>query len=353
MKTPARKTKRSFEKAIEPEVLTEAPAEDEEADEVEVEPLEDVTEILPPEEERAWEEPSSDSENLPTELPISTPGRFDTLQSYLNEISRYPTLTKEEETKLSISYHEKGDIQAAYKLVIANLRLVVMIAREYQRAARNMMDLIQEGNIGLMEAVKKFDPYRGVRFPSYAVWWVRAYIVRYVMNNWRMVKIGTTQSQRKLFFNLAKEKERLEKAGFLAEPKLLAEKLDVKESEVVEMQQRMSSHDVSIDAPLDEESDSSLLNIIPNAQLSAEDFLVREEAGKALKSSFERFAKTLNPKEAAIFSKRLLSEEKATLDDLATEFSLSRERIRQIESRLIEKLKAFLEDQLDDNLIGS
>jgi len=139
---------------------------------------------------------------------------YDSLQRYLAEIRLYPLLTPAEEHELAVRYKEYGDIEAAYQLVTGNLRLVVMIARQYQRAFRNLLDLVQEGNIGLMEAVRNFDPYRGVRFPSYAVWWVRAYIIRYIMNNWRMVKIGTTQAQRKLFFNLQKERERLEAEGF-------------------------------------------------------------------------------------------------------------------------------------------
>src|SRR5512143_843295 len=166
--------------------------------------------------------------------------RYDPLQRYLAEIRKYTLLSREEEHRLAVRYKEHQDIEAAYRLVTANLRLVVMIARNYQRAFRTLLDLVQEGNVGLMEAVKNFDPYRGVRFPSYAVWWIRAYIIRYVINNWRMVKIGTTQAQRKLFFNLQKEKDRLEAEGFRAGPKLLAQHLDVKEAEVVEMEQRLS-----------------------------------------------------------------------------------------------------------------
>src|SRR5918996_4129048 len=178
---------------------------------------------------------------------------FDPLQRYLAEIRRFALLSREEEHRLAVRYKEYGDIQAAYKLVTANLRLVVMIAREYQRAFKNLLDLIQEGNVGLMEAVRNFDPYRGVRFPSYAVWWIRAYILRYIMNNWRMVKIGTTQAQRKLFFNLQKEKERLETEGFTPGPRLLAQHLGVKEEEVVEMEQRMSARDLSLDTPMNAE----------------------------------------------------------------------------------------------------
>ena len=149
-----------------------------------------------------------------------------------------------------MQYHEKQDVQAAYSLVSSNLWLVVKVAREYEQAARSLLDLIQEGNIGLMEAIKNFDPYRGVRFPSYAVYWIRAYMIRFIISNLRMVKIGTTQAQRKLFFNLKKEKEKLEREGFYAAPKLLAERLQVKESEIVEMEQRLGGNDVSFDAPL-------------------------------------------------------------------------------------------------------
>src|ERR671930_427366 len=173
---------------------------------------------------------------------------FDPLQRYLAEIRRFPLLSREEEHRLAVQYKEYGDLEAAYKLVTGNLRLVVMIAREYQKAFKNLLDLIQEGNMGLMEAVKNFDPYRGVRFPFYAVWWIRAYMIRYIMNDWRMVKIGTTQAQRKLFFNLQKEKEKLEAEGITPGPKLLAQRLNVKEDEVVEMEQRLASRDLSIDA---------------------------------------------------------------------------------------------------------
>lgn len=321
-------------------------ADNEPGETIEIAPAD--VEVLPPEQIEELEATLPIDSKLPIELPDASPVAYDSLQTYLQEIARYPTLTKEEESELAIRYLQRGDLEAAYRLVVSNLRLVVMIAREYQRAARNIMDLIQEGNIGLMEAVKKFDPYRGVRFPSYAVWWIRAYVVRYVMNNWRMVKIGTTQSQRKLFFNLAKEKERLEKAGFLAEPKLLAEKLSVKESEIIEMQQRLSSPDLSIDAPLEEESDSNLLSVLPAAGITAEESMLRQESRQQLKDSFDEFQKTLNPKELAIFKQRLLGEEKATLDDLAVQFKLSRERIRQIETRLLDKLKAFLKDKFAD-----
>jgi len=182
---------------------------------------------------------------------------YDPLQRYLAEIKRTRRLSREEEKDLAIRYREQGDLQAAYDLVVANLRLVVMIAREYQKNFKNILDLVQEGNIGLLEAVKKYDPYKGVRFSSYAVYWVRAYMLRYLINNVRLVKVGTTQNQRKLFFNLRKEKAKLEKEGFKPEAKLLAERLDVKESEVIEMEQRLALPDLSVDAPVSGDPDSS------------------------------------------------------------------------------------------------
>ena len=185
-------------------------------------------------------------------------------------------LSREEEHALAVRWREHDDRAAGIRLVTSNLRLVVMIAREYQRAVHNLLDLVQEGNVGLLEAIKNFDPYRGVRFPSYAVWWVRAYIIRYIMNNWRMVKVGTTQAQRKLFFNLQKERDRLEREGFTAEPRLIAQRLGVKEKEVVEMEQRLAARDLSVNTPIDEGDDATLLDFLPGPAQTADD---RRERG--------------------------------------------------------------------------
>lgn len=314
---------------------------------VEVEP---GLEVLP-----AEVEPGSGDDGLPDSLPdgddesgLDDSGglvRYDSLAAYLREISRYPALSREEERALAVRYYEKKDIDAAYKLVSSNLWLVVKLARDYERAARSLLDLIQEGNVGLLEAVKNFDPYRGVRFPSYAVWWIKAYIIRYVIANWRLVKLGTTQAQRKLFFNLKKEKEKLEREGFYPGPKLLAEKLNVKESEVVEMEQRLGGADVSVDAPLQDEGDTSLLSVLSSGERSAEDILAQKELRALILQGISDFASTLNEKEAIIFRERMLSEEKATLQDIAEKLSLSRERIRQLENRIREKLKAYLLDR--------
>jgi RNA polymerase sigma-32 factor len=273
---------------------------------------------------------------------------FDPLQRYLTEIRRYPLLSREEEKELGIRYQEQGDIEAAYKLVTGNLRLVVMIAREYQRATRNLLDLIQEGNIGLMEAVKKFDPYRGIRFPSYAVWWVRAYIIRYLINNWRVVKLGTTQAQRKLFFNLQKEKDRLEAEGITPGPKLIAQRLDVKESEVIEMEQRLASRDLSIDQPSDDETGGTLLDVLPGATETAEKQVGDAEFRKEIGDRIHAFGATLKDKEAVIFSERLLAEKPLTLQEIGDKYGISRERVRQIEERLKKRLRTFLQDEIKD-----
>ena len=273
---------------------------------------------------------------------------FDPLQRYLAEIRRYPLLSREEEHRLAAEYKEFGNIEAAYRLVTANLRLVVMIAREYQRAVRNLLDLVQEGNIGLMEAVKNFDPYRGVRFPSYAVWWIRAYIIRYIMNDWRMVKIGTTQAQRKLFFNLQKEKERLEAEGFTPGQKLLAERLNVKEGEIVEMEQRLANRDLSTDVPVGEGEEATLLDFLADNKETPEERVAEAEYRRVLSEKMEEFGRTLKDKESVIFRERLLTEEPLTLREIGEKYGISRERVRQIEERIKKKLKGFLGKEFKD-----
>jgi len=268
--------------------------------------------------------------------------RYDPLQRYLTEIRRYPLLSREEEHELAVRYKEEDDLDAAYKLVTANLRLVVMVSREYQRAFRNLLDLVQEGNIGLMEAIKNFDPYRGVRFPSYAVWWIRAYIIRFIMNNWRLVKIGTTQAQRKLFFNLQKEKDRLEAEGFRAGPKLLADRLDVKESEVVEMEQRLSSRDLSVDAPMDRGEDATMLDFLPSREANTEDKFAAAESRDFISQKIREFGDTLTGKDRVIFDERLMADEPLTLQEIGDRYGISRERVRQVEERIKKRLKAHL-----------
>jgi RNA polymerase sigma-32 factor len=334
------KDKDSSKKIEEVEVL---PAEETEGDKEEpIDPDEVDLEVLS-QDVSVEDEPEVPA---PNKKPQSSVVSYDALRAYLAEVAQHPKLSKEEEHALAIRFRELGDREAAYKLTVGNLWLVVALARRYQRAARSLLDLIQEGNIGLMEAVKNFDPYKEVRFPAYATWWIKAYIVRFIIANWRMVKIGTTQAQRKLFFNLEKERERLEREGFAPTAKLLADKLNVKESEVVEMQQRLGGSDVSVDAPLTSEGDGNMHSILPNSDFTTEDLLAKSQIQDKLKEAMQSFAETLNSKERTIYEKRLLSEEKSTLQELALQYSISKERVRQIENRLKEKLKEYLGEQL-------
>jgi len=337
--------------AAAPATLGEAEALAADAVEAEVVPPDELAEDAEAlvAEEVEGEEVAGEGGELP--VPAASLVPADSLQRYLAEIRRIPLLTREEEHELAVRWHEQGDRAAAVRLVTANLRLVVMIAREYQRAAHNLLDLIQEGNVGLLEAVRNFDPYRGVRFPSYAVWWIRAYIIRYVMNNWRMVKLGTTQAQRKLFFNLQKERERLEREGFTAEPRLIAQRLGVKEREVVEMTQRLGSRDVSVNAPVDDGEDATLLDFLPSSAQTAES-VADEEYHRLIRAKAADFKKTLGGKDLVIYERRLEAlmrdEEPPTLQEIGDEYGITRERVRQIEARLKRKLGQYLREHIPD-----
>jgi RNA polymerase sigma-32 factor len=274
----------------------------------------------------------------------------DPLGRYLAEIRRFPLLSREEEAVIARRYVKNKDPEDAYRLVTANLRLVVKLAYEFARATKNVLDLIQEGNVGLMEAVKNFDPEHGIRFPSYAVWWVRAYIYRYLINNWRLVKIGTTQAQRKLFFNLRKETERLEREGFKPQPLLLAHRMGVRESDVREMQERMGQSEVSLDQPTGggEDSDTRLLDVIPDSGHNPETETADREWRDFARDKVKQFADTLTGKERDIFDARLLAEDPETLQEIGARFGISRERVRQIETRLKRRLKEFIEASAPD-----
>ena len=273
--------------------------------------------------------------------------KVDPLQRYLVEVRRYKLLTKEEEHQLALTYRENKDPDAAYKLITSNLRLVVKIAFEFHRAwVMNLLDLIQEGNIGLMQAVKKFDPYRGVRLSSYASFWIRAYILRFILDNWRLVKIGTTQAQRRLFFNLQKEKTKLEALGYSAEPKKLAEAIGVKEKEVIQMDQRMSSWEASLDAPMRDDAERSLMDFLPASKELIDGKLEDNEIKSILYEKLKDFKKTLKDKELYIYQNRLLAENPATLQEIGDKYGVTRERTRQIEERLLRKIKDFLKEEI-------
>ncbi|MGC9021515.1 MAG: sigma-70 family RNA polymerase sigma factor [Dissulfurimicrobium sp.] len=274
---------------------------------------------------------------------------MDPLQMYLGEISRYPLLTREEEEKLTKLYYETRDPHIASRIITANLRLVVKIALDFQKFwMQNFMDLIQEGSIGLMQAVRKFDPYKGVKFSYYSSFWIKAYILKFIMDNWRLVKIGTTQAQRKLFYNLNKERERISALGFEPVPKLISEGLGVSEQEVIDMEQRMGSWEVSLDAPVQDDSEDSHLDFLPSRDASVESRLAREEMLGHLRKHLADLKDTLKGKERIIFERRMLTDEPATLQELGEKFGVSRERVRQIESRLKKKVQQYLKDRVKD-----
>ncbi len=277
--------------------------------------------------------------------------RVDALTAYLNDLRRYPLLSREEEHELAVHYKETGDMVAARRLITANLRLVVKIAHEYRRAHRNLLDLVQEGNLGLVQAVGKYDPYRGVKLSSYAAWWIRAYMLKFILNNWRLVKIGTTQAQRKLFFILKKERDKLEAQGFDASSRALAAALDVPEREVIDMEKRLGSGEMSLDAPLrsDEEGGRSHLDMLEAAGDSRPDVTAEgDEFRGLLRQKMAAFEKTLGGRELTIFQERLLNDQPKTLQEIGETYGISRERARQLEKRLVGKLKVYLQAELGD-----
>lgn len=298
----------------------------------------------------------SDSDAEPPSLRDgSSLARVDALQVYMREVQRHSLLSPDEEHKLAVHYNKTGDVTAAARMVTANLRLVVKIAYEYRRAYRNMMDLVQEGNIGLMQAVKRYDPYRGVKLSSYAAWWIRAYMLRYILNNWRMVKIGTTQAQRKLFFNLSKEKAKLTAMGIEPSHAEIAKRLNVSETDVVEMDRRLSRSDASLDAPVAEgdERTTTRLELLPSLSDSPDRLTEDAQLHQILREKLDVFRSTLSGKDVAIFDKRLVADDPLTLQELGDEFGVSRERVRQLEARLTGKLRTYLQQELGDGVSGA
>lgn len=273
---------------------------------------------------------------------------YDPLQRYLAEVRRYPFLSKEEELRLFNDFQATGNRESAVKLILSNLRVAVSIAAEYLRSGADYLDLIQEGNVGLMQAIKKFDPTKGSRFHSYAGLWVRAYILRYLLNTYRMVKIGTTQDQRKLFYNLNKEKRKLEIEGFAPDTKLLADRLNVRERDVIEMSQRLGSWDLSLDAPLGPDQEGTLLDVLPSQGMAADESLAHRELRGLFRQKLAEFAATLDDRYADILRNRILSETPLTLDDLGKKYRISRERARQLEEKIIKRLRDFMKNEIKD-----
>ena len=272
------------------------------------------------------------SPNLPTVK--------NSMESYLTQINQFPLLTREEEFKLAVKYHKYNDIEAAQQLITSNLRFVVKVAFEYKSYGVKLQDLIQEGNIGLMMAVKKFNPYKGYRFISYAIWWIRAYIQNFIIKTWSLVKIGTTQAQKKLFYKIGKVRKALESGG--ADEKKyerLAKDLDVTKEDIIEMEQRMSARDLSLDAPFDESQELTHLDLLREDSLNQEEAIAQEEEKKIREREVQDAMKRLNEKEVYVIKSRIMAEEPLTLQEIGDHLKLSRERVRQIESEALKKLR--------------
>ena len=300
--------------------------------------------------------------NLPT-LPPDSPkalARFthhppertrDSLHLYLREINRFSMLQPEEELTLARKVKESGDPDAAFRLVSSHLRLVVRIAMDFQRRwMQNVLDLVQEGNVGLVRAVSKFDPEKGIKFSYYASFWIKAYILKFIMDNWRLVKIGTTQTQRKLFYNLNKERQQLISQGYDPDSSMLAERLNVSEEQIIEMEQRLDASDMSLDAPVkdDDTGGASRMDYLPALGPGIEETLGNSEISHMVRERLESLVPQLSDKEQYILEHRLLSDEPVTLREIGDEFHITRERVRQIEARLLQKVRDHLFSNIKD-----
>lgn len=275
-----------------------------------------------------------------------SPSSLSPLQLYLQQIAKYPLLEPEEEYELARQHFDDGDVHAAHRLVTANLRLVVKIANDFRQAQLNLLDLIQEGNYGLMQAVKRFNPYKGVKLSSYAAWWIRAYILKHIMDNKSQVKIGTTADQRKLYYNLERTARKLLQEYDHVDSKMLAEHLNVKEKDVEEMQARLAAPDVSLDAPLSNEPDATTRGQLLSSESSgAEDVLANEEVRRIFSDHLNDFRSTLKGRDLEIFDARMMSEEPLTLQEIGDRYGVTRERARQIENRILQKLREFVNEK--------
>ena len=292
--------------------------------------------------------PAGDSQAL---TPVREQGlsRYDPFRRYLAELKKYPPLTREEEQELARLYRETGDREALFRLVTANLMLVVRIALSFRRAAKNLLDLIQEGNVGLLQAIDRFDPELGNRLPTYAAYWVRAYMVKFLLDNVRLVRVGTTNARRKLLRNLRKEKARLEEQGFQVGTKLLAERFGVSELDVREVQAALDSHDVSVDAPVSgDEAGTPRSELMASDGADVEATVARQELQLQTERALAEFRQELKERDRAILDKRILSEDPQTLQELGERFGTTREAVRQAEQRLMKRLAVFLRERLGD-----
>lgn len=274
----------------------------------------------------------------------------DSLHLYLREVNKFPLLQPEEELSLARKVKETGDPDAAFRLISSHLRLVVRIAMDFQRRwMQNVLDLIQEGNVGLVRAVSKFDPEKGIKFSYYASFWIKAYILKFIMDNWRLVKIGTTQTQRKLFYNLNKERQQLMAQGFDPDAATLAERLNVTTDQIIEMEQRLDASDMSLDAPVGTDDDGrTRLDYMPALGSGIEEVLGNSQISQLVRDKLETLAPLLSDKERYILDNRLLTDDPITLREIGDHFHITRERVRQIEARLLQKVRDHLFDNIKD-----
>ena len=274
--------------------------------------------------------------------------RYDPVRHYLLEISKYEPLTPEEERRLARLYRHNQDREAARQLVTSNLKLVVKIAFLYNKVYTNLMDLIQEGNLGLLQAVKKFDPDRGTRLPTYASWWIKAYIIKFILDNFRIVRVGTTNDRRKLLMNLRKEKRRLEAQGIVPTPRLLAKNLNVSEGDVIDVENSIKAHDLSLDARMSHDSDLYYLETLASTEDLIDEKLAAGELKDFLESKFAEFAEGLSERDQVILQQRLIAEEPLTLQSIGDRYGVTREAIRVSEKKLVEKVKEYMKEAFQD-----
>jgi RNA polymerase sigma-32 factor len=272
---------------------------------------------------------------------------LDPFAAYMQEVKKYPLLSEDDEKELAIRLQETGDVDAAYQLTTANLMLVVKIAMTFKREWQSLMDLVQEGNVGLMKAVKNFDPFRGVRLSAYATWWIKSYILKYILDNWRLVRVGTTNSRRRLLFNLKKEKERLEREGFDPSTKLLAEHFGVDEGEIIDVEASIGAVDVSMDTPIHTDSFMTPAQSLSDGK-SLEKGAEIDQFREILQRKIEEFKSNLKPGEIEILENRVLSESPQSLQEIGDERGVTREAVRQAEQRLLKKFRIYIEEQMPE-----
>ncbi|MBI2822007.1 MAG: sigma-70 family RNA polymerase sigma factor [Acidobacteria bacterium] len=272
--------------------------------------------------------------------------RMDPLRRYLMEISRYEPLTAGEEQRLAHLFRHNADPEIGMRLVTANLRLVVRIAMLYHRVYSNVMDLIQEGNVGLIQAVKHYDPDKGTRLPTYASYWIKAFIIKFILDNYRIVRVGTTNDRRKLLFNLRREKEQLRLQGFDPTPQLLAERLDVSEADVIEVETAINSADVSLEDPIQGESELRVMDRLASAEVMIDDQIAQGELRRILNDKLAAFAETLGERDRVILLERLVAEQPKTLQEIAGRYQVTREAIRVAEKKVLQKLRAHMKTEL-------